>query len=276
MIELSLEVNMTDMEELYGIINSMGGAVNKDVLPNTSAAFYEAGKYTANIWNNYLAGSGNLDGLEPLEKPIPPKDAKLEVLRKGDFNVTVGSDSERLKKLQEGEPEVEYDMKKTHPYGRKSRVSSKGIPYLIIPFRWGSPNGKDTKRRWNNFIPQASYNTSVKHLRISSKIHKFHIELNARGEEIQRQDYDWARKNGRLTEDQAWHPNAIGMVRMKDVKGSTYFTFRIISATSPENSWIYHRDSKPPVDMLSALQRTVEKNVQNIVDSGLRADLGIE
>ena len=78
--------------------------------------------------------------------------------------------------------EVEYDMKQTHPYGKKSRVSIKGIPYLIIPFRWGTPNGKDTKRaHFNNVIPQKNYETSVKGLEMSNiNVAKNYFESNFR------------------------------------------------------------------------------------------------
>ena len=277
MIEVSLEVTMEGMEFIQGLMaNSLAGAIDSSVLPNTSASFYEAGKHVANVWNKYLAGEGTLDGIEPLEKPIPPKDVKIKVTQNSDFDVSVKSDSERLRKIQEGENPVYYDMKQTHPYGRKSRVSAKGIPYLIIPFRWGTPNGKGTKRRWNNVIPQADYETNVKALALSrTNKDKVHFEVNAKNQDILRAGYDWARKNGRLKVTEAWEPNAVGMVRMKDVTGSTYFTFRIISAKSPAGSWLYWKDGKNPVDMMGALERTVNKKVNEIVEKGLKADLGL-
>jgi hypothetical protein len=172
-------------------------------------------------------------------------------------------------------------MKEKYPYGKKSRVSKKGIPYLIIPFRWGTPsgkkdaNGKDIPRgHFNNVIPQKNYETSVKGLAMSKvNIDKKYFEANVKGENIERQGYDWA-KFGRLTEDQAWDDRSVGMVRMKDIASgkSTYFTFRIVSAKSPANSWIYHKDAIPPVDMMGALERTVRPKIDSIINEGIQAD----
>ena len=102
---------------------------------------------------------------------------------------------------------------------------------------------------------------------------KKYFEANAKGESIQRQGYNWA-KFGRLKEDQAWDDRSVGMVRMKDIASgrSTYFTFRIISAKSPERSWIYHKDAVPAVDMMGALINTVKNGVDSIISEGVKAD----
>lgn len=65
------------------------------------------------------------------------------------------------------------------------------------------------------------------------------------------------------------------MVRMKDSANgkSTYFTFRIISAKSPQGSWIYHKDAKAPVDMIGALKRTVESDIRKMIEEGIKADV---
>ena len=88
---------------------------------------------------------------------------------------------------------------------------------------------------------------------------------------IQRQGYNWA-KYGRLTEDQAWDDRSVGMVRMKDITGSSYFTFRIVSAKSPANSWIYHKDAKPAIDMMGALERSVKPTIDSMISEGIQAD----
>ena len=53
---------------------------------------------------------------------------------------------------------------------------------------------------------------------------------------------------------------------------STYFTFRIILAKSPENKWIYHKDAVPAVDMMGALVRTVKPQIDSMLREGLKAD----
>jgi hypothetical protein len=197
----------------------------------------------------------------------------IKTRRNADFDYSISSDNRQLEEKAKGRKEVEYDMKQTHPYGKKSRVSKKGIPYLIIPFRWGTPNQKGTKRaHFNNFIPQKNYLTSVKGLSVSEVNEaKKYFEDNFKGESIQRQGYNWA-KHGRLTEDQAWDDRSVGMVRMKDITGSSYFTFRIVSAKSPANSWIYHKDAKPAIDMMGALERTVKPTIDSMISEGIQAD----
>lgn len=67
-----------------------------------------------------------------------------------------------------------------------------------------------------------------------------------------------------------------GLVAFPDTKksrGSEYFTFRIISAKSPEKSWI--RNRIPANDVMGALERKYTPEVAEIVEEGLKADLGI-
>jgi hypothetical protein len=69
-----------------------------------------------------------------------------------------------------------------------------------------------------------------------------------------------------------------GMVRMGR-GGSTYFTFRIISARQRlENPNIWIRKEKPPLaaDFESALERTVGPVVEDLMRDGLETDFGAE
>lgn len=267
-----------DLTELKNLANKFKDTIENApaaALPNTANALAQAAKYVHNMWTGYLTGSQPLNGIDFMSGVTSAMVRSIRSRYNGDLSYTISSDNRQLEQKVHGSKEVEYDMKQTHPYGKKSRVSKKGIPYLIIPFRWGSPNGKGTKRaHFNNVIPQASYETSVKGLAMSKvNIDKKYFEANIKGENIQRQGYDWA-KFGRLTEDQAWDDRSVGMVRMKDMASgkSTYFTFRIISAKSPENSWIYHKDAIPAVDMMGALVRTVKPQVDSLLREGVKAD----
>jgi hypothetical protein len=267
-----------DLTELKNLANKFKDTIENApaaALPNTANALAQAAKYVHNMWTGYLTGSQPLNGIDFMSGVTSAMVRSIRSRYNGDLSYTISSDNRQLEQKVHGSKEVEYDMKQTHPYGKKSRVSKKGIPYLIIPFRWGTPNGKGTKRaHFNNVIPQASYETSVKGLAMSKvNIDKKYFEANVKGENIERQGYDWA-KFGRLTEDQAWDDRSIGMVRMKDMASgkSTYFTFRIISAKSPENSWIYHKDAIPAVDMMGALVRTVKPQVDSLLREGVKAD----
>ena len=267
-----------DITELKNLANKFKDTIENApaaALPNTANALAQAAKYVHNMWTGYLTGSQPLNGIDFMSGVTSAMVRSIRSRYNGDLSYTIFSDNRQLEQKTHGSKEVEYDMKQTHPYGKKSRVSKKGIPYLIIPFRWGTPNQKGTKRaHFNNVIPQASYETSVKGLAMSSVNElKKYFEANVRGESIQRQGYDWA-KFGRLKEDQAWDDRSVGMVRMKDMATgkSTYFTFRIISAKSPENSWIYHKDAIPAIDMMNALIRTVKPQVESMLREGVKAD----
>lgn len=267
-----------DLSEVKKLFENFTQGMGTAALPNTDAAFGRAAQKVRQMWIGYLDGSVQLPGV-----PTPDKvtSAMVRSIRTQDktteneFHHTISSDNRQLEQLEKGQKEVEYDMKQTHPYGKKSRVSKKGVPYLIIPFRWGTPNSKGTKRaHFNNVIPQANYETSVKGLQMS-KVNelKKYFEANFRGESIQRQGYDWA-KNGRLKEEDAWDDRSVGMVRMKDMATgkSTYFTFRIVSAKSPQNSWIYHKDAKPALKYIEALEAAARPEVEKIIEQGIKAD----
>ena len=264
------------LAELNSLVKAFANTVEnapEAALPNTASAFGKAVHYVHNLWTGYLTGDNDLDGIEHLDNVTSAMVQSIRTRKNGAFDYTISSDNRQLEQAIKGRKEVEYDMKKTHPYGNKSRVSRKGIPYLIIPFRWGTPNKKGTKRaHFNNFIPQKNYETSVKGLELSSlnELKKYY-EANAKGEDIERQGYNWA-KNGRLKEDQAWDNRSIGMVRMKDVTGSTYFTFRIISAKSPASSWIYKKPAKPGINYMQALEQAARPEVERIISQGLKAD----
>lgn len=271
MITFQVEYDMKDLQKLA---EAFPQNMTEAALPNTSAAFQLSANYIRNMWTGYLSGDQSLDGIDFLDKVTSAMVMSIKSKRLGDLNYAVYSDNRQLAQAQEGRKEVDFDMKTKYPYGKKSRVSKKGVPYLIIPFRWGTANKKGTARaHFNNFIPQKMYETSVKGLNISEvNMNKKRFEANFKGESIERKGYDWA-KNGRLKEDKAWDSRSVGMVRMRDVRGSRYFTFRIISAKSPAGSWIYHRDAVPGVDMMGALQRTVWPRVEENIKAGFDADV---
>ena len=273
MIKYTIEYDLSELKKLSDNFAKTVQNAPEAALPNTAIAFQKAAQYVRKMWTGYLMGSQPLNGVDYLDGVTSAMVRSIRDVRKGDFDYSVYSDNRQLEEITQGSKAVEYDMKKTHPYGKKSRVSKKGIPYLIIPFRWGTPNKSGTKRaHFNNVISQANYETSVKGLAVSSvDAAKKYFEANFSGENIERQGYNWA-KNGRLTEDQAWDDRSVGMVRMKDVRGSTYFTFRIISAKSPAGSWIYHKDGKAGIDMMATLENTVKPHIDELINNGIQAD----
>lgn len=271
-----------DLSELKKLVDNSVKGMTTAALPNTNAAFQAASNKVRQMWVGFLTGSYTLPGIDTPDKVTSAMVRSIQSQNKTnetEFHHIVFSENRQLEQLDKGTKKVEYDMKQTHPYGKKSRVSKKGIPYLIIPFRWGTPlgkkdsNGKDIGRaHFNNVIPQKNYETSVSGLEISSvNALKNYFEKNFKGESVERQGYNWA-KNGRLTEEQAWDDRSIGMVKMKDITGSTYFTFRIVSAKSPAGSWIYHKDAKPALNYMTALETAAKPEVEKIIRQGIKAD----
>ena len=250
----------------------------KSAMQNTVAAFDKSVEYTANRWRGWAYGKNGLDNIPPHEKPSASLAESIKVKDNGDLNADIYSNHPQMGIIVDGQSESTFDMKTKYPYGRKSRLSKvKKIPYLIIPFRWGTPtnkvdeNGNPIARsHFSNVIPQIVYNTNVKKLSKSETVfEKMHLEENFKGEMIPRAGYNWG---SRLKN--AWHKNAEGMVRMKDEKNrSTYFTFRIISANSPAGSWIRKIPRVEPVDIIAALKRDIEPAIEKFIEEGIKKDI---
>jgi hypothetical protein len=160
-------------------------------------------------------------------------------------------------------------MKQTHTHGPRSRVSKKGVPYLIVPFRWGTPGAKGFK----NVLPSAIY-TMLKNrnrFKRSSVLDTVHGERNAAGDEVQRREYNWG---SRLTGADI-PENMAGLVAM-DVgtarrQYTNYFTFRVISAEQPAYMWV--RNAVPGRPVTQAIKNVTEEPIANIVNDALKEDL---
>lgn len=268
MVKANLTVNNEQLRELVNQFPAEAIAA----MPNTIESFAVAVERVRNLWTDYLNGDGTALGIDPPEKVNANMIKSIRVRYLDKLSAEVYSDNRQLEEIQNGTHDVEYDMKKTHPYGRKSRVSKDGIPYLIIPFRWGTPNDKGTKRaHFQNFIPKKEYVTNIKGFSLSKTLTSTHTEKNYSGDPIKRAEYIF---KDRLREIDSFSDRATGMVKMKDLSSGkgTYFTFRIISARSPQDKWWYRRKGTPGVDMIGALERAADKILNDTVKAGLEAD----
>lgn len=267
---ITFEINY-DLSQLIALSDQFAHLVEnapEAALPNTAQAFLEATIAVQQAWQNKMTQLPDVSISTKTIRSITYKKNK-------DFDYSVYSNSRRLKDINDGTPAVEYDMKKTHPYGKHSRVSKKGIPYLIINFRWRSNATTDKlahSQFFSNVIPQKVYNTNVKKLdkSIVTSIHG-HTEPNAKGEMIPRWEYEWI-KSSRLSDVDAWDDRSKGLVRMKEDFGSTYFTFRVISAKSPAGSWIYRRKAKPATNFMNSVMEEAKLIVDEKVKNGMEAD----
>ena len=277
MIRVNISADSDLIRELaYKMPNLFGGKV----APATKQAVNSSVRYVQSVWQNWAMGD-QIAGVPNIKSPSSKLAQSIKVNPMGPFMAEVYSESPYMQRIVDGTPQV--DMKETYPFGRKSRVSKDGIPYLIVPFRWGTPDQKGMPRaHFGSFICRPMFKR-VKKLDASKRLSivdqkgtivggPTHAEANYSGEPIERSEYEWG---DRLEAE----GNMGGMVRMgSETKrgGSTYFTFRVISAkqflTSPY-SWI--KKAVPPVDVVGALEKTVTPVIEDAIQAGLEADLGI-
>lgn len=249
-----------------------GGTSAARVFPETARSFTMAAQVIQKSWQNWALG-GHIEDATKIKNPSPKLASSIKIIRANDFDITVGTDSRYMQLIQNGKDE--HDMKTTHPFGRKSRVSKKGVQYLVVPFRWGTYNKGVARAHFgkNNTMSEAVSKmvTSRKFQRSNTKNRwGTHYEPNARGEFIVRPNYEWG---DRLGKD---FGNESGMVRMLDDSGkkpkSTYFTFRVISAET-KTGWVI-----PEVeanDVVGALKRSLERQTNDIIGEGFKSDLGL-
>lgn len=233
------------------------------MLPATKTAFNVSAQAVQADWQKWAMG-GSIDGAEDIKNPSPKLAQSIKIQRKGDFEYVIGTDSKYMEQIENGRDA--QDMKLTYPFGKRSRVSKDNIPYLIIPFRWGTPNKNGNARASfkANVIPQSLY-PIVRKLKASVTNSEKRLEENAEGIPIERATYDWG---GRLTKDIVPDSRMEGMVRMSGGAGA--FTFRIISMNSPAASWWKKR--VPPNHVLEGLKRQAEKRTAQLIEEGLKAD----
>lgn len=165
-------------------------------------------------------------------------------------------------------------MKLTHPYGKKSRIglhwnektkTLERVPYLIVPFSWGTPKTVTFHR-----IMSIDLYDEVRHLKKSTVTGETHFEDNWNGEAIERHEYEFRERY--KADDKSAAEN--GMVRMSDmITGkSTYFTFRVISARSPQKSWL--QKGIPARHVTEGLTKEYSKTLISAVQEALKTDLG--
>ena len=270
------------LEELQYHLAKLGAGS----LPKTAGALRDGAAIIRDIWKGFAMG-GPLPGInEPLKTPSGAYARSIHIVKLGPFEYEIASDAQIAEWIENGTQEL--DMKKTHPYGPRSRVSKKGVPYLVIPFRWGTPEGRDGKRvGFKNIMPESVYSIikNKQKFRQTKTLMTTHNEPNAKGQPVSRREYKGADGKGgwgdRLTADMGLEvsSNMEGMSSMLGQREggknrtSGYFTFRVISANSPKHSWI--KPAMRPRPVTQAVAKTTEKIIEESVESAIREDLNL-
>jgi hypothetical protein len=270
--------NNPHLEELQFRLAKLGAGS----MPRTAGAMRSGANIIRDTWKGFAMG-GPLPGIaEPLKRPSGGYARSIRIIKFGPFDYKIASEAEIADWIENGTEQL--DMKTTHPFGPRSRVSKKGVPYLVIPFRWGTPEGRDGKRvGFRNIMPDAVYNIvkNKEKFRQTKVLMTTHNEPNYHGDQVARSDYSDAAGKGtwgdRLTADmnEEVTPNMEGMSSMvgQNGKAAGYFTFRVISANSPKHSWIKPAMAARPVTR--AVANAAQKAINTMVENAIMEDLGL-
>jgi len=264
MIRMKMAADHSALAELQYHLAKLG----QKSAPATSHALKAGANLIYDTWHGFALG-GSLTGVESLKNPNDGYARSIRNKQTSDFSHEIYSESIAAERIEDGTQE--HDMKTTHPYGKRSRVSKKGIPYLIIPFRWGTPGKEgDTRVGFKNVMPINIYNVmkNTKKIKKSKALNSTHNESNFKGQPQERREYEWGgRLKFGMSDDIT--PNMEGMTRMTGRAG--YFTFRVISANSPSGSWIRPAVAARPVT--KAIADNTQRTIEAIVEMGIMEDL---
>lgn len=286
MIKFNITLNNEELAHLTALMRHIEST---GVLPGTENAMRQAAYAIAEKWKDY-AGGGSLPGVKPLKVPTSAYARSIQVEHKTPFDYEIVSNNVNTPQaayLEYGTKAI--DFKKTHPYGARSRVGKNG-PYLIVPFRWGTPGTKANPRvGFRNVMPKSVYNVvKVKKFSMTHVNEQTKFTLNAEKQLIERYTYTWG---GRLNTKGT---NMAGMVRSEGFAqqkngsmrpfSSGYFTFRIISANKPLNwdkrphkkTWeeTWKKPKQEPRPITQTVARVMESEVNTIIAGGIEQDIG--
>ncbi|MCL2556855.1 MAG: hypothetical protein FWE09_00085 [Treponema sp.] len=278
MIRIKADLGSAALERLQAQLREMGARAG--AFPATSQAVDAAAGLVHGAWRGFALGAP-LAGVKPLPGPNKGYAGSIKNRRTGPLEREVFTRSEIAERIEKGEPEL--DMKKTHPFGPKSRVSADGYPYLIVPFRWGTPGGKNGPRVGfgKNVMTAGAYAVAKKLAKMRTIIDADKAPIratNARGKRVGRAMYNrgFGRLSGADFAGTVGEKSMMdGMVRSTDSAGKNrsggYFTFRVVSSRPGARGWV--RPAVPARDVLGALRSETEAAAAGVIKAGIMEDL---
>jgi hypothetical protein len=280
MIKMDITI---DNDILAQVINRLSLFASKNTLPQTQHSVKIASTIVRDAWRGYAMG-GSLPGVvEKLKNPHGGYARSIKTVQIDPFNYEIVSEAEIAGWLENGTSS--FDMKETHTKGPRSRVSAKGYPYLIVPFRWGTPKTVG----FRNVMPEIVYAiVKQKKFEATKVTGKTHPEKNFKGEDVERQEYSNTDENNpkpwgdRLsgmefagTIEEKTRMNGMSKMKGQGGRAAGYFTFRVISADPDANpdSWIHPGIKARPVTQ--AVVNKTKETVNDLIEHGLRRDIGL-
>jgi hypothetical protein len=285
MVKINITMDNNVLLQFQTVLARFG----EDNFPLTASAVAGGADRIAKLWRAFAAG-GSLKGVEPLERPNREYVLGVKVERMGPFDHEIYNDTKAARRIDEGSEQL--DMKTTHPYGPKSRISKKGVPYLIVPFRWGTPRAVG----FRNIMPEQVYNMVKKFKKMKTMISADSL-VNAKVTpnggyatyNVSKNPKAGARMVGRAQYHKGYDrlsgmdvtgtleakTRMNGMVRVHDTLGKNkaagYLTFRVISAASPASNWV--RKRIPPRHVIPALVDESLRAINEAVEEAVMRDL---
>lgn len=280
MILLQAEIG-GELVDIISKIRAFSQDFPLSVLFPTAAGAVKASAYAIQEqWKAYASGEPLPSG-DKIKNSSGGYAASIHTSQESMWSYDIFSKAAVAKWLENGTPEI--DMKQTHPYGPKGRVAKKKIkgggfrfvPYIIIPFRWATPNA-GAHMGVKNVIPEQIYSAIQSGIRKgtfkrSTVLNGKTVSENFWGEGQQRNTYDWGSRIKGMGGNIEGLVAMAGQPNKRGTRQSTYFTFRVISADSPAGSWI-----KPATKAMRIAEQTANimaGKVSKVVEAGFYADL---
>lgn len=278
MVEINISVDNDVLQQFQAALARSGSGG----FPGVSAALEDSAEGVRKMWQGFARG-GNLEGIESLKRPRGGYARSIKTRNYGPFNYEVYSDAKVAEWIENGTEEL--DMKTKHPFGPRSRKAqtgkNKGYPYLIVPFRWGTPRTVG----FRNIMPREVYNivkNKVKFRQTKTTVSADKSSVmtpNASGEMVGRAQYSDVTESkswgDRLTADmgEGVTDNMVGMSRMvgKNGKAAGYLTFRIISAAPGASGWI--KPAMKPRPVTQTVANLSRNGINDAVEAAIMGDL---
>lgn len=265
--------------ELIGAMNAIGSGVG---FKNTERALSAITGAIANAWQQEVGPDHRI-----IKKKTNP------------FTHIVYSEDKMVHWLEKGL--MPFDMRLTHPFGKKSRVVKprmingkmmtewkgrrkngqtytihSGDSYLIIPFRHrtkgAAKQGKSLEDIYSDVKKQMKDEEFRRSYVTKSPAESGKVSPNYWGEKVKRAEYSWGSRIE--VPDEEEYKNLQGMVVMGPPKQSQFMTFRVVSVNSPDGSWL-HPGIKAK-HYLENILKNGEENIRIVVERALSKDLGYD
>jgi hypothetical protein len=279
MVSIKISINDPQLEYLHHRLKTAA----EGVFPKTEDAMAEGAKKIQSVWQYYALGKKRLPGVSELKNPSRKYAESIRIERTGVFEYEIYSDAKIAEWIENGTKEL--DMKKTHPYGPRSRVSKKtGYPYLIVPFQWGTEEGT-ARSGPKNIVPKQLLSLMLSsRFKASTVRNNTRQSPNARGEMVDRNTYAWGdrARGSDFTGSIEKKSYASGMVRFEQGEAAEktggdrhggYFTFRIISAAPWAKGWI--KPAVPGHHVTRGLKEYMEDEISLMAEEAMREDFGL-